>query len=94
MKEKKPQFRVDAYEKVIDAMLINKFDALNNFITIKFKDKSVSTSTICDARLELFNLMIYIEDNVRFDSNLTKYIAKYMEHVTTDNNKVISKISE
>ena len=76
----KTQFKVEAYEKVITEYLENpSTEIITTFVADKFRNKDISYGTVCDARLELFSLMIYLEGNERYNKEFRDTIAKVME---------------
>ena len=76
----KTQFRVEAYEKVITEYLENpNAEIATTFVADRFKNKDISYGTVCDARSELFSLMIYLEGNERYNKEFRDTIARVME---------------
>lgn len=91
-KEKKPQVKIPTYEVVIDSWLADPTpNTLMKLIDQKFKGKDVSTGTIADVRGELFSLMTYVENNVRFDKTMTTMIAKTMEGIVVEGSSIRHK---
>lgn len=81
--------KIDAYERVIAAYLENpNKEILTDFIYNKFRNKSVSFGTVCNARQELFNLMIYLENHDLFNSKFRDTIGKVMEDMYIDGNDI------
>lgn len=90
-KEKKPQVKIPLYEQVIDAYLATTPDdmlPITTLIDTKFKGKDVSTGTIAEARGELFSLMLYVENNDRFNKDLKDLICKVSEGIVVDGGNV------
>lgn len=82
----------DIYEKVISEYIDSKnITTFTNFVDNKFKGKSISFSTVCNARTELFDLMIYFEKSPRYCKEIGNILEKTIESIYVDGDKICYK---